>query len=207
MKYRALYGFSRKSDGALIDAINKVLSSMHNNSHFPDPSPSLDELKSELQTFEKLRIKVQERTQKEVTVEKNQVRKNLEALMAKLAQYVNNIADGDLSLLDSSGFDLNRKPHKKGIKEPPKSFEIANTSQRREVAVHIEKVEGADAYVINYRKDGDEYECSTFFNKTKGVIKNLDSTTRYYFKVASVTPEATDTGTYRFSEEKSFVIQ
>jgi len=106
MKYqRAKSSFFRSKDAHLLVQANAILHGLTGSSVFPSPRPTLAELKAAIHDYESKLYKAQQGglLQREA---KRESKRKLATTLQELAFYVNRVADGDLTLLYSSGFPV-----------------------------------------------------------------------------------------------------
>ncbi|MBD1434829.1 hypothetical protein H8B06_18540 [Sphingobacterium sp. DN00404] len=116
IKQQALGGFKRASDEAVLVKGKTVLLAMTNNPNFENPNPSLAAVVEVVATYEqKLSVARWRRSSPEDTAIKNEARNVLEKMLKRLAFYVTHAADGNLSVLLSSGFDVSSLPQKSDV--------------------------------------------------------------------------------------------
>lgn len=103
-KVKALIGFARMKDDELLVMATTVIGAMTGNSNFTTPVPALADVQLLLDDFSVKLAAARKRGSPEDTALKEESRSPLIAALQKLAYYVNGEADGQLSVLLSSGF-------------------------------------------------------------------------------------------------------
>ena len=206
MTKKAIINFSPLSDPGFIDRIYVILKSMDNNPDYRDPVPTLEEVRQASDAFYEALLAVKQGAGKQATAIKNDRRAALEELARRLGTYVNLTANGDLAMLDGSGFEISKDRTHVGILPAPASFTLAAVLPGQ-IDISIEKVDRATGYFVQYRKEGETAHQELLFTKTKGTLQHLDSVTRYFVRIGTVSTGATDAQQFNFTEEKSVVVQ
>jgi len=113
---RVKSGFVRMPDEKLLRLSDVVYRSMVDNSFFPEPYLSIEELDRAKSNFLKyLALSRASRSLYDIAL-KNQARKELKRVLKGMAHYVNQTADGSLIVLLSSGFEITK--YRKRIPSP-----------------------------------------------------------------------------------------
>jgi hypothetical protein len=98
-----LKGFSKFTDGELLIFAQHVLKMMSGNSNFPNPVVSMAALAAIIAAFQAALAAAQDGGKNAVAT-KDSIRPQLVSVLRQLAMYVQSVADGDPSIIDSSGF-------------------------------------------------------------------------------------------------------
>ncbi len=106
--YRAKSGFVRMRDENLYALANTVYQRMKDNSFFVDAYPSIAELDGARSNFIEHLARARARKSPYDAAVKNESRKELKKVLKKLADFVNQTANGSLIILLSSGFEITR---------------------------------------------------------------------------------------------------
>ena len=206
MKRKVLTNFQLMADDAILVNAKTILSAMTDNLNFENPVPPLAEFAFAVKTYENALVKARQ-TQSIQDVEAKKIAKlNLQNILSKLANYVNLEADGDIIKLDSSGFTLNKTPHKHGILEAPRAISLISI-HASQVQIKIGKVENASGYLVMYREIGENAWHSELLSKTTGTIKNLKSIAKYEFKAAATSSTSSKLNEYNYSQIVSVLVQ
>jgi len=120
---------------------------------------------------------------KQQTSEMNGARKALEELIRKQALYVERIANGNESIILSSGFETSRQP----VYTAQPDFEASNGEHSGEVLLKHKAVQGAKSWVWQYSTDGIEWTHSGISTQTSYLVTGLTPITKYWFRSAYVT--------------------
>ena len=120
---------------------------------------------------------------KQQTSEMNGARKALEELIRKQALYVERIANGNESIILSSGFETSRQP----VYTAQPDFEASNGEHSGEVLLKHKAVQGAKSWVWQYSTDGIEWTHSGISTQTSYLVTGLTPVSKYWFRSAYVT--------------------
>jgi len=112
IKQKALGGFRRERDEAVLVRGKVVVLAMTDNPNFVAPEPDLGALTEILDDYEYKLAMARRPGSPEDTAAKNDARKVAERMLKRLAFYVTHTADGDLPKLFSSGFEVSNPPKK-----------------------------------------------------------------------------------------------
>jgi hypothetical protein len=211
MKRKAITQNKSLSDSELLERARRVYTHLQDNPLFPAPFIPLDTLLAAIESFATAYQNAQEGT-KEDTAIKNEQRKALESLLTSEADYVNAIANGNEVTIDSSGFALSALPTPIGILPAPDRLQTTDGSNPGEIEVSFDKVDKATGYLILYTdqdpQPADHNAWTAQLNsRTKLLITSLKSGVKYYFKVGTVTRQATQENRYNFTQVVSRIAQ
>ena len=209
-KQRAIIGFSKYAETNLVATATNIVNKMPSDPDFPKPTPSIASVNASLKDFKRAREKCIEGT-KQDTAYKNEKKIELVLKLSALGNYVNTVADGDVTKIDGSGFPLTKLPGPVGILPAPDYLHIRDNDNHGELAVEISYVPKASGYVVIYSEvpapeDLDEWHSKTF-SKAAGILVGLKSATKYVFKAAAASPEANKLNHYNYTEPIERVTQ
>lgn len=145
---RVITSYIRHRDGDLVNVSYLVLDSMKDNARFPNPNPALADVEKAAQEYQDAYINAAGRDTKLVSI-KNDKRAVLRALLAQLAEYVNTIANGDRTVLLSSGFPLAKEIGDPAVLKPIDRLEI-DIETPEQATIRVKKVTYAKAYIHQY---------------------------------------------------------
>jgi len=120
---------------------------------------------------------------KQQTSEMNQAQKALLELLRQQALYVERIANGNESIILSSGFETSRQP----VYTAQPDFEASNGEHSGEVLLKHKAVQGAKSWVWQYSTDGIEWTHSGISTQTSYLVTGLTPVSKYWFRSAYVT--------------------
>jgi hypothetical protein len=109
--------FARYSDADFLNKANHIASSMTDNPAFPTPVPPLADVQDAIATYS-TNLTAAAALGRVNVAEKNQSRFILELVLVQLARYVMYTANGDATILISSGFDVARDPQPRHLDNP-----------------------------------------------------------------------------------------
>lgn len=187
MSAKALTSFSKYSDSVLETKTQLIIASMTGNTNFPTPSPALTEITAAAAAFSTALTNAGTGNRIDIAV-KNNLREELVAPLRRLAEYVSFTANGDRSILLSSGFDISKEPASVTITKP-ENFRIENGPNSGQLRFVVDSVYGAKSYLHEYTTDDTlqpQNWQSNISTSAKLVISNLQPGTRYYCRVAAV---------------------
>ena len=184
---RVLISFNKYTDAVLESKTHSIISSMTGNANFPTPVPALAALTAAAAAFSAALIKASTGNRVDIA-DKNARRAELIALLRSLATYVNLTANGDRSMLISSGLELSKELEPLIITKP-ENLQVVNGISPGELVVSINAVKGAYAYLHQYTTDENMAPNSWVNNpstSSKIVLSNLQSGTKYICRVGAL---------------------
>src|SRR5712691_8257769 len=101
---RVLLKFTRQSDHQIVEIAGAVIAGMTGNKNYPNPPVDLADVQAALTAFTAA-LAAQPSGGVHATANKNKKRRELVALLRKLASYVQGNCNDDLATLFSSGYD------------------------------------------------------------------------------------------------------
>jgi len=181
------------SDKELTVKADYVLISLTGNPNFPTLSDLLVVLKTKNDNFRSLLAQMEEGNRK-VTPEKNQAREDLEKTLRSLAWKIQDISDGDETMIKSSGFDVNRTPSPVGMLDQPINVVVKQGRVSRSLDVSWNPVDHSHSYVVRFTiaplTDTSVFTTLTA-TKTNTTLENLDLKESYLVQVAGVGSDPT----------------
>jgi hypothetical protein len=186
--------FSKMRQGVLAVRAHHIVESMTGNADYPDPVPSLDLVAAALADYNDALIQTLNGG-KDRTAIKNEKRKVLEALLSKLALYVQANCKESLVILLSSGFT----PHRHGSVDnseldKPSKFKVEAGIVPGSIQLGMDKLERAVAYVFEYTSVPVNETTQWTIRITKGrnyLMLGLTSGKQYAFRAAGIGPRGT----------------
>jgi hypothetical protein len=190
MKSKVVTSFFRFSDSAFSEKVQVILTSLPGNAGFPTPVPALSVIEDAYSAFLDAKMAAASGNRADIANKKAK-REALTLLIAALALYINLTAEGDRSLLLTSGFDVN-KERQPVIIVTPENLTIKNGDNPGELIVSVKAVKGAKSYVFEYTADATLAESSWVSitsSSRKNVLTELESGKTYYCRVAAIGPK------------------
>jgi hypothetical protein len=184
---RITTGFDNQSDAEFETKTGSIYLSMLDNANFPTPVPPLVDVDALIKSYSQALVAAKDRSKNSVAL-KIEARARLTAAMVQLASSVSTAANGDKTILISSGFDLARRGEFKPL-EKPKNISLKDGINPGELIVKISAVKGAKSYNAQYTADpltAASVWMQETTTKCKHTFKNLDSTKKYWCRVAAV---------------------
>jgi hypothetical protein len=110
----------------------------------------------------------------------------------KMANYVDRVADGDETMILSSGFNLTKKSNSYSKAD----LNIKNGNSSGNVKLIAKSIDGAKSYIWQFAKDnlplnGDGWVIAGYSTQANYEVVNLDVASKYWFRVAGITPDGT----------------
>lgn len=143
---------------------------------------------------------------KQLTLEKNQIRFDLENLLGTTALKVQDLSNGDERMILSAGFDVKRKPAPVGLLERPTGVEANPGRNRGSLEISWNVVPNSYIYELEYT-EAPSTETSVWLRtsntKRKIVLENLTRGKAYVIKVAGA---GSDPGRVWSDEIVSYVM-
>ena len=184
---KALTNFYKLTDAALEVKAETIHSSMNANPGYTTPQPTLVALQAAITAFSDALNASASGSRVDIAF-KNQKKQELIDLLTSLAAYVTFAADGDDSVLLSSGFDISKDPSSVTISKP-ENFQLINGNNPGELLLSIDGVKGAKSYLFEYTTDATmvAQNWQSFpSTKVKFMLEDLKPGTIYYCRVGAV---------------------
>lgn len=189
-KVRVLLSFVKLTVAEKIAYFKNVISKMTGNTAFPEPDVSLasaTELVTDLENANSNSLSGSHAA----IAQRNHAEAEADKAFRKLAMYVERIADGDMALILSSGFQLSKQP------EPAQrpQFLVEAGEKSGEVALTRKAQPKAQSYVWQYcigslpANGNGAWTFAGASTRGKFTIDNLESGSKCWFRVAAVTTE------------------
>lgn len=184
---KALSNFYKLTDASLEVKAEAIYSSMNGNASYTTPLPTLVVLQAAITAFSNALNAASSGSRVDIAF-KNQKRQELIDLLRSLAAYVTFAANGDDSVLLSSGFDITKDPASITISKP-ENFQLINGNNTGELFLSIDGVKGAKSYLFEYSSDAtmaSQNWQSIPSTKVKFMLQDLQAGTVYYCRVGAV---------------------
>ena len=147
-KGRVIDDFSNMKDDDLVGKVKLVYTSMKSNKDFAKPTPGMDKFGAGLTAFENAVLASKNGGAVEMA-ERDTQRKAILVQMKTLMAFVNYTADGNRTMLESSGFTVNALTRSSGKKLGQISVPVAKPGNNSgEEKLQIKKVENAIAHLF-----------------------------------------------------------
>ena len=183
-------GFTRQSDAGLELRATGIHTALTGNLAFPDPSPTLDDLESAIQSFSTALINCRDGDRLKVAI-KNQKREELITMLQLLGDYVLFKSAGDSVKALSSGFSIGKQPEPAPPIDKPKNLRVEQGKNSGELVNKVNRVKGAIAYLYQYATDAmmaeDNWQWILCSRSTCNLL-NLQPGTKYNCRVGAIGP-------------------
>jgi hypothetical protein len=179
--------YVRISDSNLIKLGNRVAQNMKGNVNFPNPTPAQAVIETACQNFQSA-LNLAGRNDRTLSSAKNDKKAALIGLLIELAKYVTSVANGDKTILLSSGFDVTGV--KSSLQDLPSIVALeVEIDQPGQATTRVKRVTGARAYVHEYTPDpitpNSVWTSETAITR-EHTFSNLQSVVKYWFRVSAV---------------------
>jgi hypothetical protein len=166
--------------GELRASVGVILTSMTNNPDFPDPVPTLAEVKAALDAFHAGTIEAMTRAKGKATA-RDEKRDVLLDLLDRLRAYVQGVAAGDkdrkLAIIEGSGM------HVKRMRAPEKlPFTVDEGNVSGSVVLRVRAAGKRVQYAWAWSKDKQSWTSAGVTMQAKTVIKGLPAGTTCWFR-------------------------
>lgn len=184
---KATFNFAKLSDGNLESKTHEILLLMTGNANFPTPVPALADVTAAAAAYSAALAKAGTGNRIDVA-DKNAKREILIGLLRSLCRYVNLVADGDATMILSSGFSISKDPQPVVLTRP-ENIRVENGVASGSLLVSVKAVKGAYAYFHEYTTDATMAPgswVSTTGTTSKMQFSNLQPGTIYFCRVGAV---------------------
>jgi hypothetical protein len=181
--------FEAMSDSDFETKAQSIYDFMLNNSNFPAPTPDLPSVLAAIQSYTAALTAAQNKNKNAVAV-KNETRQLLTGVLIQLASSVTTTANGDRTMLISSGFDLAKEGGTVTL-DKPAGIELTDGVNAGELVVKVPAVKGAKGYGPQYTPDpltADSEWTQVMTTTSKYTFKDLTSSKKYWCRVAAIGP-------------------
>lgn len=114
---KVLISFSRYTDADFLQKALFIVTCMTNNLNFPTPVPTLTDVQTGYDAYSNA-LNAASALGRQAVLDKNIARETLEDLLGQLGRYVMFVANGDESILGSSGFTMAKVPQPMVLDSP-----------------------------------------------------------------------------------------
>jgi hypothetical protein len=185
MRFKVKLSLGKKNDAERADLGEHTHDCMNGNPLFVSPNPSLVTYKN---GYLEYRAAYENGLLggKPLKAALREKRKAFMSLLRQMASYVNNIANGDATIITNAGFDTNGTPNSHTMSQV--TGVTAKTGLHTgEVKLKWIIVESAVLYLVYARLQGsdDAYALVLKTSRSKCVVKNLDAGAVYEFAIES----------------------
>jgi hypothetical protein len=149
---KLIIAFERLNESEFLAKSARILKSIGGNSHFPEPWPSKVPAEAQLaKSFYAYQTAYSSAIAGNTSqiVIRDSARGQLTELLKKLAPFLELMADGDVSILQSTGYDLRKPPVRTNGVETlaaPEGFNLSHCNRSGMLIARIKKLTGARSY-------------------------------------------------------------
>lgn len=179
--------FKMLTDADFLTKAEHIHQSMGAEPVFATSIPSLADLKTSVDAYSAALTDAKELGKVKVAV-KNQARKSLELLLFQLGMYVMNVANGDETILVSSGYTLSKFPQPNYITSPG-NVKLENGVSTGQLISTVKRQKGVKSYM--HQITGELPNENTVWennasSRSRYVFTNLEPGKQYWVRVAIV---------------------
>ena len=174
-----------------VQYVRQIIAAMTGNANFPTPEPPLADITTAVNGLETAFNAANTARQNAVSLTSamDDEEQALNALVMKLANYVENKSDGDEAKIQSAGMSVKSKPAPIGSLPAPDNFLATAGDNEGEAYLSCKPVHGANSYTARYCKDPitpEGWKPAGISTKSSMIVKGLTSGDKYWFQVAAV---------------------
>ena len=184
---RIVTPFRSMTDSLFETKATSINASMDGNPNFPNPVPALLDIQELIGAYGTALTAALTRD-RNAAAAKNDARKALTDALIQLASSVTTTANGDRTMLISSGFDLGKVGEKTPLAKPG-AITLTDGINAGELVLKVPAVKGAKGYAPQYTEDPltAASEWTQFMTTTcKYTFKNLISSKKYWCRIAAI---------------------
>ncbi len=186
----ARIGFSKLKDKELLVLAETILTAMTGNSNFPLPNPSLAAIKTLLDDYSAKLAIAEKPGSREDKALKRESRKPLEDSLQKLAYYVNSVAQGQASIVISSGMRIRSGRSTLAVPAAVENVRVTDGRQSGQIKLDFDRQPNIRMYEYRYRKTDpkDEPWSERWMTSSSrnNIIAGLDVARLYEFQVRAI---------------------
>ncbi len=192
IKRFALGGFKNHKDDELLVRATTVLQAMDNNVFFATPEPALATVTPLVNDFQEKLANCRRKGSPQDTAAKNASRETLCRILKQLAFYVSQVANGDLSILLSSGFVLSSYPRNGNVPEVVRGVIVRDARQSGQMRLDFQKQSQVLLYEYRYAREAAEgqplewLEPLSTSSSRANIIAPVTPFNRYWLQVRAV---------------------
>ena len=189
---RIVLDFVRIPVAQKVEFTRNVIAKVRNNPKLANPDVKVEDLEAKADLLEARSVAALGGG-KEATALMHQTEEELDDMLRKMARYVDRIADGDNTIILSSGFNLAKQPSP--AVRPDFSVELGEKSGS--VTIRRQAVDGAKSYIWQHctgetpAANESDWTTAQVTSKASVELSGLTSKTTYWFRSAVVTTTGT----------------
>jgi predicted phage tail protein len=180
---------SAYGEAAFMNRVSNILNCLTDHPKFPEPwsehTPPLVLVRSQDTNYRKFQLAVQNRDLRQIH-NRDEARAVLENSLRRVAAYIELVADGDMSVLATTGFEVRREPGRPSrnaipvaVTTAPEDFRVGTGTYSGSILVYASNQQGAIAYEIQVTRSDPANEegwkqAVIVANVRKVLIENLE---------------------------------
>lgn len=190
-RLKVVLDFIKLAIAEKITFYRSVISSMTGNDTFPTPDTPLTEAKAVVDALENSSIAAKDGSRTAISIMHDNEAK-ADDVFRTLAAYVDRMAAGDETKIISSGFHISKQP----VPIQKALLTVDDGLNSGSVKLVAKAVDKAGAYIWQLAKDtlpetDSQWILSGTTTRCNYELSNLTVASKYYFRVAAVTPDGT----------------
>jgi hypothetical protein len=180
-------GLTKMNASELLAFSDRVVTEMTSNAHFPNPSPSLADISAKRAELESETIQSIS-GDRHAILRRNMKSDELKQLLRALSGYITMIAQGNGSIIVSSGFEIRRKSNPTGPLARPVNLKARRSDHTGRVKLQWTPVKNAincqiEMTTTDPTEEKTEWATAGITSKSKIIIGNLVPGNYYWFRV------------------------
>ena len=196
-KINVLLDYSRFSVAEKIVFLRNVVARLTNHATFDNPDVSLADGTAKADKLEAASLAAKDGARTAISAMRD-AELDVDKYLKKLAIYVERIADGDETLILSSGFHISKEPE--SFQKP--ALAVVNGKNSASVLLKAKAIDKAGAYIWQVSRNKTEWTTLGHSTRADFEVSGLTIGEICYFRVAAIT----STGTTDFTEPVMKVV-
>jgi hypothetical protein len=179
----------KKVPALLLELLNRVIKMLTGNAQLPSPPVKLAEMETLAEAYATAIEDARDgsKLSKEV---RNALTRQVRSVLTQTGNYVRTAANGDATILASSGFEMAKKPEPVGLPAMPKNLKVLPGTLSGTTEVRWHRTSGAFSYQVE-RCAGDpaveaNWSVLTISTQARFVDKGLESFKLYNYRVSAI---------------------
>jgi hypothetical protein len=185
---KIIFAYDRMSDAELSNKAQIPITAMTGNTNFPEPTPTLPKSQTVLDDFNLALTAAQSGDRTKIAI-KNEKRGILIDTIRALGRYAEMAANGNRSILMSSGFEVNKERSSTIELGQPENVHLTDGINTGEMIVSCSSVSGVRSYLFQHTADpltSESIWSSNPSTKSECTLRNLKSSTKYWCRVVAI---------------------
>ncbi|MBK7554129.1 MAG: fibronectin type III domain-containing protein [Flavobacteriales bacterium] len=189
MKANITLALYKKIPVVLLALLNNVIEKLTGNIKLPTPPVSLTVMQTLADAYEQAVEDAQFGSQASKAA-RNALTKEVRAVLTKTGNYVRATANGDATILTTSGFEMSKIPEPVGLPDAPENLKVLMGPLSGQTDVRWKRVHGATSYQV-LRSASDptvsaNWTVVTTTSTARFVDSNLESFKPYWYAVVAI---------------------